>query len=389
MEIQYIRKLRTSYMVLPQAEKLNEWEEKMISHAAPVGVIFAECICEDGRSSLWYDITGKQSLDVVLEGRNLDYDTLCQILLGLYESAEGLEDILFCAENMLLFPENIFLNLENGWVYFCYYPQSVPNIQESFLQLMEFFLIKLNHEDDKAVELAYHLYEQAEKGEWSLRELKKSIVLTYQAEEEQKEKHTEYGISEKELEEAAAGGIIENEKFEDKNVQKKGLEVVFRKGLEGLKKRMQLHLPDSIAQCMQIFQKPRARVEKEKEERFVFEPEEEAEENVIRPTVMVEQLKHPIEGVLRYEGNGACENLIIEGEEYVIGSEQGCAGYIPNHTVSRRHAKISQIGGVYMIEDLNSLNGTYVGGTLLNYRTKTSLHKNEVIIFADEKFRFI
>ena len=44
---------------------------------------------------------------------------------------------------------------------------------------------------------------------------------------------------------------------------------------------------------------------------------------------------------------------------------------------------------VYFMEDLNSANGTKVGGTLLDYKGKISLERNEIIEFADEKFRFI
>ena len=73
----------------------------------------------------------------------------------------------------------------------------------------------------------------------------------------------------------------------------------------------------------------------------------------------------------------------------MIGSEPGCDGYIPSTTVSRKHARITQKDGIYFIEDLNSSNGTNVGGELLNYKTKMSLQKNEVVVFADEKFRFI
>lgn len=399
MEIQYIRKWMSSYMVLPQEKQLHEWEEKMISHVVHFGVIFAECICEDGRKALWYDITGKQSLDAVLEEEKLDYELLCQLLLGIYKSAEGLEEILFCAEHILLLPESIFLNCERKQVSFCYYPQNVQNIAESFLQLMEYLLMKLDHEDDRAVELAYHIYEQAEKGQWSFGELKKSIVLTYQSEEEQDRKSAAYNISEKKLEEAetAAGGRKEAEEYEEETAwqtemaagKDKKPAAILKMWTEQLKKCVYAYLPDYIVQRIGSIQRSYKNSEREQKEQFVFEPEEEEEEPVLHPTVLLEQVNHAIQGVLRYEGSGACENLVIAGEEYLIGSDEGCAGYIPNQAVSRRHAKISRVGDVYMIEDLNSRNGTYVGGMLLNYRTKISLQKNEIVIFADEKFRFI
>ena len=40
-------------------------------------------------------------------------------------------------------------------------------------------------------------------------------------------------------------------------------------------------------------------------------------------------------------------------------------------------------------EEMNSANGTKAGGTLLDYKMKVSLQANEILEFADEKFRFI
>lgn len=121
---------------------------------------------------------------------------------------------------------------------------------------------------------------------------------------------------------------------------------------------------------------------------MVFEPEEE-EHKSANPTVLLAGISQKPEGILRYEGTGGYSDLVIEKDNYVIGSTAECDGRIPSATVSRRHAKISKKGAVFFIEDLNSSNGTRVGGELLNYKTGMSLQKNEVVMFADEKFRFI
>lgn len=388
MEIRYIRKLMTSHMVIEQNVCLSEWEEKMITYASLPGILFADRICEDGTCSLWYDITGKQSLDVVLEGRSLDYNLLCRILMGIYEAAEGLDGILLKAENMLLMPESIYLDYEMKKIFFCYYPQNTMLIEEMFLQLMEYLLTKLAHEDEKAVELAYGIYEQACKKGWSLYQLKERISLAYQAEEVLKEAVSEMQDFEKTLSTTfGQENDIPGELMEEKE------EMVCQNTFLGkCVHRIQKILRDYLPQELYRRRPKRAGTKTlgGKDEKFVFEPDEEEEEHAVsRPTVLLAQLNKPIEGVLRYEGTGNCENLVIEGDEYLIGSERTCAGYIPSETVSRKHAKISRIGDVYMIEDLNSSNGTYVGGELLNYKTKISLQKNEIIIFADEKFRFI
>lgn len=60
-----------------------------------------------------------------------------------------------------------------------------------------------------------------------------------------------------------------------------------------------------------------------------------------------------------------------------------------NDTVSRIHAKITKEEDSYYIEDMNSTNGTYCNGELLNYKEKTLLQKNDRIAFAKELYRFV
>lgn len=377
MEIRYIRKWMTSHMVIEQMEIPCEWEMRMIAYASLQNVLFADCICEDGRSDLWYDITGKQSLDVLLGGGSLGYDLLCRILMGIYEAVEGVEGILLRGENLLLMPESIFLDCESEQVYLCYCPGNAEPGNEMFLRLMEYLLTKLDHDDARAVELAYGIYDQAANGGWSLREIKSVVCLSYQTEEEPEEVL--------EVQKTESGMEAENENWQAN--QEMPVESGWKRYFVRLKKVLWERIPCGILDI--AAKRSTLRKAKEEKQRFVFEPEPDEKKSVSRPTVLLAELTKPPEGVLRYEGSGPCSNLAITGEEYLIGSDRTCTGYIPSETVSRRHAKITRVDDIYFVEDLNSSNGTYVGGALLNYKTKVSLHKNEIVIFADEKFRFI
>ena len=64
-------------------------------------------------------------------------------------------------------------------------------------------------------------------------------------------------------------------------------------------------------------------------------------------------------------------------------------GLIANEAVSRTHARITREGDVYFLEDLNSTNGTFFDGELLNYKVKVSLQPNCRIRFANESYRFL
>ncbi|HTX80300.1 MAG TPA: FHA domain-containing protein [Longilinea sp.] len=55
----------------------------------------------------------------------------------------------------------------------------------------------------------------------------------------------------------------------------------------------------------------------------------------------------------------------LEKSELVIGRDQGNDIVIVDPEVSRRHARVFQQGGGYVIEDLGSTNGTYVNGQRL------------------------
>ena len=56
----------------------------------------------------------------------------------------------------------------------------------------------------------------------------------------------------------------------------------------------------------------------------------------------------------------------LDKNELVIGRDQGSDIVIVDPEVSRRHARLFQQGGSYVIEDLGSTNGTYVNGQRLS-----------------------
>lgn len=80
----------------------------------------------------------------------------------------------------------------------------------------------------------------------------------------------------------------------------------------------------------------------------------------------------------------------IENESYVIGSSMQSADiYIDsNSTVSRKHARISRAAGIFYLEDLGSMNGTYVNGEKLREGEKRMLGDHMRIKFANEEFSF-
>lgn len=62
------------------------------------------------------------------------------------------------------------------------------------------------------------------------------------------------------------------------------------------------------------------------------------------------------------EGAGGAKKFVVAGNLAVIGRREICDIYLPDYSVSRRHAVITRSGDRYLIKDQGSTNGTYVNG---------------------------
>ena len=66
--------------------------------------------------------------------------------------------------------------------------------------------------------------------------------------------------------------------------------------------------------------------------------------------------------LVRIEGEALGQVTVLRGDEIVIGRGQSSTLCVPDSGVSRRHAKLCWNSNRYVIEDLGSANGSYVGG---------------------------
>lgn len=69
-------------------------------------------------------------------------------------------------------------------------------------------------------------------------------------------------------------------------------------------------------------------------------------------------------------GPNAGHCYVITGDEAVLGRYPFCDIVLPSHSVSRQHARIVREAEGFYIEDLNSLNGTFVNGQRVVSRTR-------------------
>lgn len=84
------------------------------------------------------------------------------------------------------------------------------------------------------------------------------------------------------------------------------------------------------------------------------------------------------------------QEILLPYFPFIIGKQEGIADYVlAEETVSRLHARIDEEDGVFRITDLNSTNGTKVGGRLLENNESALMAPGQEIYLADHGFRFI
>ena len=363
IQFSYYRNIHASHMILTPALEGEPWEKEMLWRNRPGELILPEYNSRNGQTQLWYDITGKQAVDMLAELSDISYEIFIKICEAVVAMAEVLDGLLISPDILLLRPESIFFDNQTENVSFCCYFGNEKEIGKSFHELLEYLLAKLDHKNVNGVQTAYELFEYTRMDGYCIAEIKK-ILRKAEYTEDVPEKITETVWKEEESEYMSIP--VENKK----------------KGILRLWQQKEQNIFGRIRKLLQGGKIPEKKVEP-----FVFEPEPEINMHQQNPTVLLADLPKKEYGILKYEGNGTCSELSIDHTPYIIGSELDCDGVIPSGTVSRHHARITRKGEVFFIEDLNSSNGTMVGGELLNCRVKMSLQAQETVMFADEKFR--
>ncbi len=80
------------------------------------------------------------------------------------------------------------------------------------------------------------------------------------------------------------------------------------------------------------------------------------------------------------------EYLLKDNDQVTIGRYKASNIFLNHSSVSKNHAKINYKNNVWTIEDLNSTNGTFVNGKIVN--AKMVLKTNDIILIADSKIVF-
>ena len=160
MNITFRRDLNRNYLVLSDTgETERSYEVKMLMENPAKHLLALSCRTMDGKTQLCYEMTSRQNLAAVFEGRQMKRRDIRVLLEGLCEAAQTCRRYLIIPEKLCFSPQQIYLDPSDGEPEFLYVPGERQERPEYPLrELAEFILKRLDHGDRTAVDLGYEFY---------------------------------------------------------------------------------------------------------------------------------------------------------------------------------------------------------------------------------------
>lgn len=373
MEITYKRNLSQSYMILTLPVQYSGYQLHMCRQNKIANLLHFETMGQDGKMQFWYEITGMRSLEHLLESNDFSAELLVKMIETLVSVCRGIKPYLLEEEGLMLTPESIYVEHGTKQFHFAYCPGMQGAVMEGFRRLMEYLLTKINHEDEPLVLASYEVYQQTTMGAYSLENILHGLRGNLSGADFPKEDTN------------AVYPIREKWEQQDRHPQE------YRKGQD--KKLLTEHSAweAGLRKCRTLLEKlpwSGAKDKNQQREPAIYTPEDYKAQVEEQPTEYL-GTERTAEGILRYEGVGSLPNITIDYVPFLLGSGEQADAVLAAPGISRSHARVTKEGEDYYIEDLNSMNGTWLNDQMLAYRQKEKLYMHDSVQLGREKFTFM
>lgn len=348
-KVRYKRDLNSNYMILEDENPGDEnYEIRMITENRIYG--FLPCVKQkhEHMTEYFYEITGRQSMGLLYERKKLSCVQLRSLLRELERTFEAAKEYLLNPDHFLLDPDTIYFHTQSEKLYLCYFPGYSKDIRESFLDLAEYLLGKIDKNDAQGIEFGYDLYQQALEPNFSLLEVLQNHM-------EKEKEHLDFQLEERE-------DVVIPEEILGKSG---GWKNFFKK------KTKRNQQEDYVAEADQMGSGS-----------VLFLREQNGQQI---ETICLQNRRR--EGLYLKSKDPEYPDFEITGTSFLIGKKKDCVdGCLPAATISRIHARITCDGKLYYIEDLNSTNGTWVDQEQLNPYELHPLETGMKIVFASVEY---
>lgn len=367
--IEFRRKLNESYQVFTFSEgKLLIHELEMIRRNQLYGLLPVEFMVADGKGQFWYKITGLQSMEDMQKTGRFGERELRNLMAGMKRMLEDVEGYLLREEGVSL--SQIYFSPDGNRVYFPYEPirqEEEVSLKERLLEVLDNLIKESANGEGSYVQYLFHAYDVLRRENGCIQD---ALVVKERETTEVEEPQT-YPL------------ICEDPPLERLDLNKEkdssGKETFLGRVARNWFLDRKWEVKKKIRQYKDL--KPEVW-----EDEFVVRPEEPVEDS--RTQMIGENLIKNGTAYIHFEDNRE-PDVALTNPQYVLGKKKEFADLIvEDASVSRVHALIKREEDGYYLEDLNSLNGTFLNGIQLNLKERVLLKPQDEIVVGTSHLVF-
>ena len=176
-QVRYQKSMEHHYLVVSQEGQLREdYQLRMVLENRIAGLLSLEVKQREGRKELYYDVSSLQPLTRIYDRRELSGEEIRRIFTGILDALGGLHEYMLEEGNVVLDPEYIFTDPEEGKIHLLFLPGSgTEEGDDPLLQPAEFLMEHADHRDPQAAMCAYRIYQTIRKGNYVTKDLRKAL----------------------------------------------------------------------------------------------------------------------------------------------------------------------------------------------------------------------
>lgn len=397
MNISFKHYMESNVMIIKDENILaNDYMIDMIMKNNINNLLKLSISCMDGNVELVYDISGKQSIEGYCLKEKLVYNEVKLIFKSLVMLSKDVSRYLLDMNHILLDVDYIFINNNADNIYFSYYVNNNMEFYESLKKMVQRLVMITSHSDRQAVEFIYGILNICEKDNFLLSEIEEymdnfaELKINLSVDENIKKKNNVESNIEENVRMEIQDNNYGNEEnvFEKKKVKKEGVIGVISNILNSkTKENIKPYYDNDYVNVTYVAENQSESMENMRHNKV--NKDEKSNDIMNEDTIYIgNAVKLNNRKLCSISGEG---DIVISDYPFVIGKNPGKAdGIIKDNSISRMHAKIEMINeSCYVIEDLNSKNGTYVNDERLNPYEKVVINIGDKLKFSAFEYFFM
>jgi|GEM_PF-1068581 len=177
--------LRHSYMHIKDVAITNDaYETRLMRETSIPGALNMIIDTSTEESALSYDISGLEPMDKYIESNPLAHLGIARFMENLNDLLLSLEEYMISENSVVLVPSAIFYKEEEDRWVFTLIPDCKSSFNAAFSEFLTYLLKHIDYKDDRAVIIAYSLFQETSKDFYQITDLLRIVKTNIEKENE-------------------------------------------------------------------------------------------------------------------------------------------------------------------------------------------------------------